>query len=175
MTELRALLLPSQLVYRAATKLLHHCLSLASLWMVPKLWFMFFISASTVLLVLGRPHFHLPSGVQWIATLVIEFASLYSTYSIQRHCFLVMKASISSCWHHAKRSRLKMVGSWPKDVLNFPEACCVKGQQLGQDMFSHPPAITRQRSENPPLPCHFQGGPSSGLPLFYFQHLELSA
>ena len=32
-----------QLAYRAATKLLHPCLSLASLWMLPQLWFMFFI------------------------------------------------------------------------------------------------------------------------------------
>ena len=38
-----------QLVYRAATELLHPCLSQASLWMVLQLWFMFFISASTVL------------------------------------------------------------------------------------------------------------------------------
>ena len=38
-----------QLVYRAALKLLHPCVSLASLWMVPQLWFIFFISASTVL------------------------------------------------------------------------------------------------------------------------------
>ena len=38
-----------QLAYRAVTKLLHPRLSLASLWMVPRLWFIFFISASTVL------------------------------------------------------------------------------------------------------------------------------
>ena len=38
-----------QLAYRAATKLFHPSLSLASLWMVPKLWFVF-ISASTVFL-----------------------------------------------------------------------------------------------------------------------------
>ena len=35
-----------QVAYRAATKLIHPCLSLASLWMVPHLCFMFFISAS---------------------------------------------------------------------------------------------------------------------------------
>ena len=35
-----------QLAYKTATKLLHTCLSLASLWMVPQLWFMVFISAS---------------------------------------------------------------------------------------------------------------------------------
>ena len=55
-----------QLAYRPARKLLHPCLSLASLWMVPQLWFIFFISASTVLLqiVFGRPCFHFPTGVQ---------------------------------------------------------------------------------------------------------------
>ena len=41
--------LSCQLEFRATTKLLHPCLSLASLWMVPQLWFMLFISASTVL------------------------------------------------------------------------------------------------------------------------------
>ena len=43
----------------AATKLLHPCLSLASLWMVPQLWFIVFISASTMLhqLVFSQPHF----------------------------------------------------------------------------------------------------------------------
>ena len=58
-----------QLAYRAATKLLHPCLSLASLLMVPQLWFMFFSSASTFLsqVVFDRPHFRFPSGVQWIA------------------------------------------------------------------------------------------------------------
>ena len=45
-----------------------------SLWMVSKLWLMFFICASTVLrqVVFGRPRFRFPSGVQWIATLVME-------------------------------------------------------------------------------------------------------
>ena len=87
------------------------CLSLASLWMVPHLWFIFFISASTVLrqVVFGRPHFRFPSRVQWIATLVMELASLRSTCPIQRHRFLVMMVSMSSCWHHAKRSQLEVV------------------------------------------------------------------
>ena len=73
-----------QLVCRTATKLLHPCLSLASLWMVPQLWFIFFSSASTVLhqVVFSRPHFCFPSGVQWIATLVRELASLCSRYPI---------------------------------------------------------------------------------------------
>ena len=55
-----------QLVYRAATKLLHPCLSLASLWMVPQLWFVFFISASKVLrqVVFRRPRFRLSSRFQ---------------------------------------------------------------------------------------------------------------
>ena len=39
-------------------------LSLASLWMVPQLWFMFFSSVSTVLrqVVFSQPHFRLPSS-----------------------------------------------------------------------------------------------------------------
>ena len=100
-----------QLAYRAATKLLHPCLSLASPWMVPQLWFIFFISASTVLrqVVFGRPRIRFPSGVQWIATLVMEMASSCSMCLIQCHHFLVMTFSISSCWHHAKRSWLEMV------------------------------------------------------------------
>ena len=100
-----------QLAYRAATKFLQPCLSLASIWMVPQLWFMFFISASTVLrqVVFGRPRFRFPSGVQWIATLVMELTSRCSTCPFQRHRFLVMMVSISSCWHRAKRSRLEMV------------------------------------------------------------------
>ena len=58
-----------QLVYRAATKPLHTCLSLASLWMVPQLWFIDFISASITVLhqvVFHRPRFHFPSWVQWM-------------------------------------------------------------------------------------------------------------
>ena len=100
-----------QLEYRAATKILYPCLSLASLWRVPQLWFMFFISDSTVLLqvVFGRPCFLFPSGVQWIATLVMELTSLRSKCPIQRHRFPVMMVSISFCWHRAKRSRLEMV------------------------------------------------------------------
>ena len=93
-----------QLVHRTATKLFHPCLSLASLWMVPQLWLIFFISASTVLrqVVFGRSRFRFPSGVQWIVTLVMELASL-------RHRFLVVIISMSSCWHRAKRSQLQMV------------------------------------------------------------------
>ena len=100
--------------YRAATKLLHPFLSLASLWTVcPSVWFIFFISAATVLrqVVFGRPCFRFPFGVQWIANLVMELASLRSTCPIQHHRLLVMMVSISSCWHRAKRSRLEMVFS----------------------------------------------------------------
>ena len=50
-----------------------------------------------------------PSGVQWIATLVMELASLRSTCPIQRHRLPLMMVSISSCWHRAKRSRFEMV------------------------------------------------------------------
>ena len=31
-------------------------------------------------------------------------------------------------------------GSWPKEALDFPEACRVKGQP-GQVLLSHPPAL----------------------------------
>ena len=100
-----------QLVYRTATKLLHPCLSLASLWMVPPLWFFFFISAPTVLhqVVFGRPRFCFPSGVQWIATLVMELTSLRNTCPIQCYRFLVIMVSVFSCWPRAKRSLLEMV------------------------------------------------------------------
>ena len=99
--------LSHQLAYRATRKLLHPCLSLASLGMVPQMWFMFFISASTVLhrVLFGRPRFHFPSEVHWIATLVMELASLHSTCPIQHHHFQSMMVFTSSCWHHAKRSR----------------------------------------------------------------------
>ena len=99
------------LAYRAATKLLHPCLSLASLRMVPQLWFVFFISASTVLrqVFFDRLRFRFPSRVQWIATLVMELTSLCSTCPIQRYRFLMIMVSVSSCWHRANRSRLEMV------------------------------------------------------------------
>ena len=92
-------------------KLFRPCLSLASLWMVPQLWFMFLIATSTVLgqVVFGRPRFRFPFGVQWIETLVMEPASLCSTCPIQRHRFLVMMVSISSCWHRAETLWLEMV------------------------------------------------------------------
>ena len=85
-----------QLAYKAATKLLHPCLFLASLWMVPKLWFSFFITTSKVLhqVVFGWPFFRFSSGVWWIATLVIELAFLRSTCPIQHHRILVMIVSI---------------------------------------------------------------------------------
>ena len=100
-----------QLAYRAATKLLHPCLSLASLWMVPQLWFIFFIFASAVLRQVdyGRQRFRFPSWVQRIETLVMELASLRSTCPIQCHRFLVMMVSVSCCWTRAKRSRLELV------------------------------------------------------------------
>ena len=44
-----------------------------SLWFMPQLCFMLFVSASTVLrqVVFGRPRFRFLSGVQWIATFVM--------------------------------------------------------------------------------------------------------
>ena len=32
-------------------------------------------------------------------------------------------------------------GSWPADELDFPDACFVKGRQLGRVMLGHPPAL----------------------------------
>ena len=94
---------------------------------------MFFIFTFTVLrqVVFSRPHFSFPSGIQWIATLVMELASLHNTCPIQRHHFRVMMVSISSCWHRAKRPWLEMVRG-QKDALDFPKACRAKGRQLGK-------------------------------------------
>ena len=100
-----------RLANRAATKLLHLCLPPVSLWIVHQLWFMFFISASTVLhqVVFSRQRVRFPSGFQWIAVLVMELASLRSMCPKQRYRFMAMMVSISSCWHRARRSRLEMV------------------------------------------------------------------
>ena len=43
-----------QLAYRASTKLLHPCLSLDSLWVVPQLWFTFFVYFSCISLLYHR-------------------------------------------------------------------------------------------------------------------------
>ena len=43
-----------------------------------------------------------PLGTKLVATLVMELASLRSTCPIQRHRFLVMMVSVSSCWHRAE-------------------------------------------------------------------------
>ena len=32
-------------------------------------------------------------------------------------------------------------GSWPKDVLDFPAACHVKGQQFSKVVLGYPPAL----------------------------------
>ena len=119
---------PSRLLaYMAALKLFHPCLSLASLWMVPQLWFMFVITAFTVLrqVVFGRPRFrfHVMSAI--LFNLVIDWMMRCTTEDRPRRirwtlfdtledlalhvpnpapCFLVMMVSISSCWHRAKRS-----------------------------------------------------------------------
>ena len=100
-----------QSTYRAATKFLHPYLSLASLWMVPQLCFIFCISLCTILcqFVFGQPRFRFPSAVQRIVTLVMELVFLRSTCPIYCHRFLVMMVSMSSWWHRAKRSRLEMI------------------------------------------------------------------
>ena len=99
-----------QLVSRAAMKLFHPSLSQASLWTVPQLWFVLVISASSSLPgFLQLTRLLLSLCVQWIAIWWCILASLCSTCPIQCHCFLVMMVSISSCWHHAKRSQLEVV------------------------------------------------------------------
>ena len=130
---------PSHLLaYTAAMKLLHPNLPLASLWMVPQLWFIFFVSASTVLhqVVFGRPCFCLPSEVQWTATLVMELASLHSMCPIQQHHFLVMMVSISSCWHHAKRSWLEMVLGQKMSWI-FLRLVMLKDDSLARSSVTH--------------------------------------
>ena len=59
--------------------------------------------------VFGRPRFRFPSRVQWIATLVMELASLRRTYPIQRHRFLVMNGLHILLLARPKRSRLETV------------------------------------------------------------------
>ena len=89
------------LAYRAARKLLHPYLSLASLWMSSQQCSSYL---RTVLrrVVFGRPRFRFPSGVLCIATLVMELTSLCGTCPIQHHRFLGMMVSIPCCWLHAK-------------------------------------------------------------------------
>ena len=50
-----------------------------------------------------------PSGVQCIATSVMELASSCNMCLIQCHCCLVTMVSISSRWYHVERSWLEMV------------------------------------------------------------------
>ena len=131
-----------QMASWAATKLLHPCLSLASLWIVPELWSMFFISASTVLcqVVCGRPHFCFPSDIQWIATLTMDFGILVQHVPNPGpslpgdgglHILL-----LALCWEVMAGN-----GSWPKDASDFPAACHVKGRQLGKVKLGHRPAL----------------------------------
>ena len=108
--------LSHQLAYRAATKLLHPCLSLASLWMVPQLWFMFFIFVYTVLrkVFFGWPHFCFPSGVQWMRSFSCSFKHLtwtaksHSTFSEpqkgQKSVHACAKALSSPEWKITKSS-----------------------------------------------------------------------
>ena len=92
-------------VSRAATKALHSDLFCANLVKGPHVFFMAFISLSTVLLhvVFGLPFFLFPSGVQWSAVLTTEPGSLRITCPIHLHLLRVMIIAISS-WLHLLRS-----------------------------------------------------------------------
>lgn len=105
-------LLPvTPLAYRAVTRALHPCLSLASFWRVPQLLWCSFISASTVRrqVTFGLPLFLFPSGVQKRAVFMMDSGSLLSMWPIQVHRLLVMMVAISSWSHLLRRSWFEMV------------------------------------------------------------------
>ena len=105
-------LLPvTPLACRAVTRSLHPCLSLASFWSVPQLLFCSLISASTVRrqVILGRPRFRFPSGVQKRAVLIMLSGSLRCTCPNHFQRLLMMIVAMSSCWHLLSRSWLEMV------------------------------------------------------------------
>ena len=99
------------LAHRAATKVFHSFRSWASLWIVSHVWFRSLISPSTVLrqVVLGRPLFLLPSGVQWRAVRVMSSLSFLITCPIHLHLLLVMMLSMLSWWHWAYSASFEMV------------------------------------------------------------------
>ena len=90
-----------QLAYRAATKLLQPCLSLASLWMVPQLWFIFFISASTVFARLSSVD-HASAFPLGSSGLQLWWWSWHPCAERTQSSAIVSlwwMVSISSCWH----------------------------------------------------------------------------
>ena len=99
------------LACRAATKDRHSCLFWASRCIEFQLWSSDFISFSTVLrqVVLGRPLFLFPSGVQWRAVLVMLPCSLRMTCPIHLHLLRIMMVSILSWLHWVSSSWLDIV------------------------------------------------------------------
>ena len=84
-----------------------------------------------------RPRFRFPLGVQRIAALVMELASLRSMCPIQRHRFLVTMVSISSFWHRAKRSRLEMVlGQKMRWIFHISAVPSIMVKQTGYCMVT---------------------------------------
>ena len=100
-----------RLAHRAATKFLHLHLSLAIFSMVPQLCWCSWSSFSIVLrhVILGRPLFLFPSGVQCSATLGIAFVSILRTWPIQDHLRLLIVYCMSSCCVMLRRLLFEMV------------------------------------------------------------------
>jgi len=102
-------LLPDMpLACRAATKVLHFCLSFAIFSTVPQVLFMVFISPSTVRLhvFFGLPRLRFPSAVQCSAVLVMEFLSFLITCPIHFQRLLNNIVAIFSFVHCLSRSSL---------------------------------------------------------------------
>ena len=99
------------LACRAATKVLHFCLSLAICSIVPLGSFIDFISPSTVRLHLffGLPRLPCPSGIQCGAVLVMEFWSLLITCPIHFQRLLIKIVAILSWLHCLSRSSLEIL------------------------------------------------------------------
>ena len=93
----------------------------AVFWTSPHVRFIDFILSSTVRrkVVLGRPLFLLPSGVQWRASLGMLSCSLLKTCPIQfQHRFVIMP-SMLSCWHLVNRSSFAILSTELKELYIF--------------------------------------------------------
>ena len=99
------------LACRAATKVLHFCLSFAIFSTVPQMLFMVFISPSTVRLhvFFGLPRLHFPSGVQCSAVLEMVFLSFLITCLIHFQHLLNNIVAIFSCLHCLSRSSFEIL------------------------------------------------------------------
>ena len=104
-------LLTAQYACRAATKVLHFCLSLAIFSTVSHVLFMVFISPPTGRLhvFIGLPRLRFPSGVQCSAVLVMDFLSFLITCPIHFQRLLNNIVAILSCLHCLSRSSVDIV------------------------------------------------------------------